>query len=164
MKIYLARHGQYNSADVDPLKGLSDTGKAEIGRLAEALRGLDINVAIIWHSGKARAEETAQILAAAVKSANGLIKQTGLNPDDPVDDVATEIQTLDRNLMIVGHLPFMAKLTAKLLTGDSARCAVNFPTGSIICLDYNRGKWSLDWFINPQVIAGDQGPSFRSYH
>jgi phosphohistidine phosphatase len=164
MKIYLARHGQANSADIDPLKGLSDDGKAEIGHLATALKGLDINVSVIWHSGKARAEQTAEILATAVKSANGLIKQSGLNPDDSVDEVAAEIQALNRNLMIVGHLPFMARLISKLLTGDYAGLSVNFPTGGMACLDYTRGQWSFDWLINPTVMTGDRGPAFRSYH
>jgi len=164
MKIYLVRHGQSNSADIDPEKNLSDTGKREIIKLAESIKHLGINVDEIWHSDKARACQTAEILAAAVKSSKGLIEKSGLKPNDDVKPVAEEIKTYDADLMLVGHLPFMAKLTSLLLTGNENRCAFEFDAGGLACFDYDKGAFCLNWFIHPGLIKLEKHDTFQSYH
>lgn len=164
MKVYLVRHGVANPAEIDPNKGLSAKGKAEVGRLAESLRHLNIGVKEIWHSGKARAEQTAQILAKVVKSEKGISKRTGLDPTDPVENIAEEIKAAGNDLMLVGHLPFMAKLESYLLAGDDHHSVLDFEPGSIACVEHDKGKCLLSWFINPDVCAIDHAGQFRSYH
>jgi phosphohistidine phosphatase len=164
MKVYLVRHGTSSPGDVDPQKGLSDQGKAEIGALANGLKHLGINVSEIRHSGKARAEQTAQIMAGAVQSKKGVNAVKGLAPNDPVENVADELVALGDNLMLVGHLPFMAKLVSYLLAGDTARCSADFQAGGIACLEYDKGKWTLLWMAYPELFSGVQTGQFRSYH
>jgi len=164
MKIYLVRHGQANSADIDPQKGLSNLGHAEIKQLAESIKHLNISVDEIWHSGKARACQTAEILASVVKSSKELIEKSGLNPNDNVKKVAEEIKAYNVNLMIVGHLPFMAKLSSLLITGNENRSAFEFDAGALACFDYNKGSFCLSWLIHPGLIKPEKHDTFQSYH
>lgn len=164
MKIYLVRHGQPNPAEIDPAKGLSDTGKTDINRLADTIKHLNISVAEIMHSGKARAQQTAMILASVIRSERGVNARNGINPDDPVKDVAEEIIAGSEDLMLVGHLPFMGKLSSILLAGDDYRGLLEFTTGAMACIEYNKGKCSLNWFINPEIVIADPAGQFKSYH
>ena len=164
MKIYLVRHGHPNPADIDPAKGLSDDGKAEINRLADTIKHLNINVAEILHSGKARAEQTAMILSNVVRSERGVNVRNGISPNDPVKDIADEIIARDEDLMLVGHLPFMGKLGSILMAGDDYRGLLEFSTGAMACLEYNKGKCRLNWFINPEIVIADPAGQFKSYH
>jgi len=153
MKVYLVRHGKANPAEIDPAKGLSDEGKADIIRLAESIKHLDIRVKEIIHSGKARAEQTAMLIASAIHSANDMKAKSGMKPDDPVERIGVEITTQGDDLMLVGHLPFMAKLSSYLLTGNPERCHLEFAAGGMACLEYDKGQWSLEWFISPEMLG-----------
>ena len=164
MKLYLVRHGQPNPEETDPEKGLSDVGKNEISKLAESIKHLNINSAEIWHSGKARAEQTAGILTTSVNSSQGLVEKTGLKPNDPVDSIAIEIVAVNSDLMLVGHLPFMSKLASLLLAGDKSRCSIDFNTGGFACFEYNKGRWSLNWLVHPGLVGQGRVGSFQSYH
>lgn len=164
MKIYLVRHGQPNPADIDPAKGLSESGKVEISRLAESIRHLNIEVANIYHSGKARAEQTAMILSQAVKSNNGVNQKNGLNPNDSVEPIIAEIEALEQSLMFVGHLPFLARLASVILINDRHKNMMDWRTGSIACIECDEGKCVLEWFINPNLIVTDISGQFKSYH
>ena len=61
MKIYLARHGEAELLDTDP--GLSDRGKQQATELAQMLKAKTISIPTIYHSGKQRTLETAEIIA-----------------------------------------------------------------------------------------------------
>jgi phosphohistidine phosphatase len=55
--------------------------------------------------------------------------------------------------MIVGHLPFMERLTARLLTGDADREGFAFGAGSVGCLQRRgAGEWILVWMIQPELL------------
>jgi len=41
--------------------------------------------------------------------------------------------------MIVGHLPFLEKLTSYLVTGDEEELVLQFPTAGIVCF-YKDGQ------------------------
>ncbi len=164
MRIYLVRHGQPNSADIDPAKGLSENGRAEITRLANSIRHLNIKVENIYHSSKTRALQTAMLLSNAVKSSGGVSLKEGITPNDPVEPIAAEIEALDQDLMIVGHLPFMGRLASMLLIKDNHKNLLDWHTGSMACIEYDGGSYILQWFINPDVVVADIAGQFKSYH
>ena len=66
MKLYLAQHGEACTKDIDPERPLTDQGREDIERLAEFLARAGIEVARVIDSGKLRAAQTADLLAAAV--------------------------------------------------------------------------------------------------
>lgn len=153
MRLYLIQHGQALPKDVDPDRHLTDPGAADVKKVADFLRPLKLSVAAIWHSGKPRAQQTAEILAHAISSRQGVVQQDGLAPDDPVGPVRKTIEQSKEDLMIVGHLPFLSKLTAALITGDKSTDIVTFRYGGVVCLDRTDGnRWTLAWLILPDLL------------
>ena len=57
--------------------------------------------------------------------------------------------------MIVGHLPFLERLTSLLLTGcGSAGDMIAFKQGGIVALDAGEeNKWQIEWMITPGLIG-----------
>ena len=152
MALYLVQHGQSLPKDIDPDKGLSEEGRATVRRIAEVAKSYGVPVTCILHSGKKRARETAEIFEGALAPAEGLHAKTGLNPLDDVTAMAGVIGSKE-NLMLVGHLPFMAKLCAWLVTGDTETPVFQFQNGGIVCLKPSSEKkgWVIAWALMPEI-------------
>ena len=59
------------------------------------------------------------------------------------------------NVMIVGHLPFLGKLVALLVTGSEENEIVEFQFGSVVCIECrDDGKWKVAWMITPALLHG----------
>ena len=56
----------------------------------------------------------------------------GLSPNDPVKPVARMVASLSADAMLVGHLPFMARLGGCLVTGDEEAEVVAFVPGTVL--------------------------------
>ena len=89
----------------------------------------------IWHSGKHRAQQTAEILAGAVSASQGMRQRNGLAPKDPVAPVKQAIEQWAGDLMIVSHLPFLGKLTALLVADNEETEIVAFRFGCVVCVE-----------------------------
>src|SRR5438094_7331416 len=66
MQLYLVQHGECKTEEEDPERRLTTNGIGEVQKSAEFLRAAGVHTDVIWHSGKARAQQTAEILADAV--------------------------------------------------------------------------------------------------
>ena len=150
MKLYLVQHGKAVDEKINPVRPLSNEGKAETERIANFLKQKEIIPEVIWHSQKLRAKQTAEIVANILNVSN-LRECTGLNPNDSVIPVRDEIEVMDRDLMIVGHLPFLAKLCSLLITGNAERYIVEFKYSGVLCLD-SEGGWKIYWYLPPDFI------------
>lgn len=152
MALYLVQHGKSLSADVDPERSLSEEGASEVERIAGVAKGYNVQVSIIKHSGKKRAQQTAEIFASALNPGNGVEQRAGINPMDEVEGVAHGIDA-DTNCMLVGHLPFMERLTSYLITGSPDRPVFKFQNGGIVCLDQDRHTrlWFIKWTLMPNI-------------
>ncbi len=110
-----------------------------------------LTVSAIRHSGKKRARETAEIFAQTLNPGGGVQEIEGLAP---LDDVTKLGLNSKENLMLVGHLPFMEKLTSYLITGSTDRPPVlKFQNGGIVCIDLDRetNSWFIKWTIFPYI-------------
>lgn len=154
MRLYLVQHGKALSKDIDPDRPLSTEGRGETDRAAELLERLGLAVDTVWHSGKTRAAQTAEILAAAIKISQPAIQRQGLSPNDDVVPVADELNAADGNIMVVGHLPFLPKLASLLLCGDELASVVAFRNSGVVCLGRGEdGRWQVEWAVTPQVLV-----------
>jgi phosphohistidine phosphatase len=152
MALYLVQHGQSHSKDVDPDKGLTDEGHATVKRMAEVARSYGVPVRCILHSDKKRARQTAEIFEAALSPPDGLRAKAGLGPLDDVTAMAGLIDS-KADLMLVGHLPFMGRLCAWLVTGDTETPVFQFQNGGIVCLKPSSEKkgWIIAWTLMPDI-------------
>lgn len=164
MELYLLRHGQPNSEMVDPQRGLSADGQAEIVSLGKLIEPYGLQVEEIWHSEKTRARQTAELISAYLKPKNGIVQKKGLNPTDRIEPIVGQILAFKQDLLIVGHNPFMLNLASLLLTGDPNRVALEFGTGTLARLEFANGRWSLIWFFRPLPVFESQSSRIQSYH
>jgi len=152
MPLYLVQHGKSQPKEQDPAQGLSPEGRAEVQRIAEVAKNYRLPVTLIRHSGKKRALETAEIFAAALQPAQGLQEMAGINPLDDVTLIASQLVPA-QNLMLVGHLPFMERLAAYLITKNTELKVIRFQNGGIVCLDRDPegGPWFIKWTLMPHI-------------
>jgi len=152
VKLFLMQHGDALAKDVDPERRLSQAGRSDVERVA-AFLATRINVAHIMHSGKSRALETAEIVAELLERQTSIKVFSGINPSDPVEAFAQQVDDWNENLLVVGHLPFLAKLVAYLLTGSAHESIVSYTPGSIVCLESAGDEgWQLQWMVRPELV------------
>lgn len=149
--LYLVRHGDAKSALEDPERGLSDRGVQSVQRLANWAAEAGLRVDEIRHSGKRRAEQTADILAEALRPTAPPRAQSGLAPNDDVRPVAQAMVGEPRNLMLVGHLPFLARLVGQLVLGSDGQIIVGFDPATLVRLVRDNEGWLIDCVRQPSL-------------
>jgi len=152
MALFLVQHGKSLPKDKDPNKGLSETGIHETERMAQVAKGYGVHVSGIAHSGKTRARQTADIFGSVLNPEGGLQEISGLNPLDDVTAMADALDSTE-DQMLVGHLPFMERLTAYLTTGSMERPVFKFQNSGIVCLDNapDTEFWVIKWALMPHI-------------
>ena len=152
MSIYLSQHGKSASKDVDPQRGLTRDGVTEVTRVARMLSERGLAVDVIWHSGKARASQTADIFAASLNPKEGVKSRGGIDPLDDVVALAGDLPK-DRDEMYVGHLPFMERIVSYLITGNADSRVVVFQSGGVVRLDWDLEgeRWVIGWTVFPNL-------------
>ena len=153
MRLYLVQHGDSLPAEADTERSLSPRGRTDVGRLAAFLNGR-ANVARIWHSGKTRARQTAELLAATVGTDARIEAHRRIDPLDPVEDFAAEVQGWKEDALVAGHQPFLGKLVARLVRGAVEPEVVRFEPGTAICLERAAdGRWTVQWMLRPELFG-----------
>ncbi len=154
MKLFLVQHGEAISKDVDPNRPLSQKGKEDVEKSAVFLKRTDQAPNLIWHSSKTRAIESAQIIEKILGKKGICTEKEGLDPNDSVINITKKINELfgEEDLMIVGHLPFLAKLSGFFLTNEENLACIRFAQGGICCLEAGSlEEWQLKWMVTPEL-------------
>ena len=155
MRLYLVQHGKAVAKEQDPERPLTDLGRREAQRMAEFIRPLGLRIDQLWHSGKLRAEQTAEIYADAVTVADGPTARAGLKPNDSAALLRDELAVTSDDTMIVGHMPFVSRLANLLLTGYESPPVVTFVNAGLVCLERTAdNRWQIEWHITPDQVAG----------
>ncbi|HXX23162.1 MAG TPA: phosphohistidine phosphatase SixA [Terriglobia bacterium] len=153
MHLYLVQHGAAKSEAEDPHRCLTDEGRRDVERMARSLAPLRLGLDRIEHSEKLRARQTAEILVAHLQAAEGTHGISGLAPNDDVEPVWVRLQQATKNLMLVGHLPHLSRLTSRLLGLDSDRAVVRFQMAGVVRLDRDEvGHWEVRWVFPPELV------------
>jgi phosphohistidine phosphatase len=63
---------------------------------------------------------------------------------------------VDKDVMLVGHLPHLQRLAGLLICSDSECEAVHFRNGGVLCLERRKTGWSVLWQINPTLFYGEE--------
>jgi phosphohistidine phosphatase len=154
MKLYLVQHAKASPKEEDPDRPLTEEGKQDMERIARFIKPLKLEVDCLWHSGKKRAAQTAGLLAGAIKVREGITAHNGLGPNDDVAGLVAELGAAEKDVMIVGHLPFLSKLASLLLAGSESTNTVGFRNGGIACLEWAENKqWQIEWVVTPELLV-----------
>ena len=155
MNIYLMQHGKPVPKEKNPDKPLSDRGRDDVRKIAGFLKKAGIQVETVFHSGKTRARQTAEIISSKINPGKESQKRGGLSPLDDVKAIAEEIKQGQKDFMIVGHLPHLGKLISLLITGSDSSQVVSFQQGGVVCLRTNEEEknWAIAWMLVPEIIT-----------
>lgn len=153
MLLYLVQHGRAKPKEEDPDRPLTDEGRREVDSVMLLMMQFGaITAPRIVHSGKLRARETAELIAAKIEA--DVEESDGLAPNDDPADWSHRLEEAPSDLVIVGHLPHLQRLASLLLCGDPEARTVGFANGGIVCLgrDEESGRWSLRWAVPPALV------------
>ena len=153
MYLYLIQHALSKSKEEDPERGITDVGRVETEKIAEYFKSMNPEIHIIWQSGKKRAKETAEIFARALGIDNRILEHSNLSPNDSVGPVTSVLEKMHKNVIIVGHLPFLPRLLSHLTTGSDSCQIVNFRNSGIICLERSVDQWKINWIMPPENVG-----------
>lgn len=149
MKLYLVQHADALSKADDPDRPLSPKGQQAAADMAVYLKKANITVEEVVHSGKLRAEQTAIALSMAVLPEIAPIMMDGLGPNDSTDHLLHGCEIAGGDLMVVGHMPFVARMAGRCLTGDEHGITIAFVPGTVVCLERVEDDWQLNWMKRP---------------
>ena len=154
MRLYLVQHGAALPSEVDPVRPLSESGRRDVQAIAELLKGAGIRVERVWHSGKPRAEQTAQLLAKAVMPRGRIEEVGGIGPHDDVAGFVSDADVWAQDILVVGHLPFLSRLVAWLASDDPEHEVVEYAPGSVVCLERREvDRWLVLWMLRPELLV-----------
>ena len=158
MFLYLVQHGDAKREEEDPARPLSEKGMRDITMVASHISQLGIRVYKIFHSTKLRARQTAEVLAGNLNPGKGLSEGDGLSPMDDPAIWAARLKDVPDDIVLVGHLPHLGRLTSVLLCGNADRNPVSFRMAGVVCLKKDdKGVWSLQWMLTPETVIGAKG-------
>jgi phosphohistidine phosphatase len=154
MLLYLVRHGEALNELVDPSQALSPLGLRNVQKVASHLGAIKAPVDIIFHSSKLRAKQTAAVMADFLKPVEGVFETDHLGPLDDPSEWEHRLRDRNKNIMFVGHLPYMEKFFSLLLCGFIDDHVIRFDNATVVCLNREKsGTWVLQWMLGPETAG-----------
>jgi phosphohistidine phosphatase len=159
MRVYMIQHAEAKRKDEDPTRPLSDKGWETARRTARLLvEDLKVDVELIAHSGKLRAEQTASTIAGHIVPPKDILKDESLAPLADPRLWVDRLNNAQKNILLVGHLPHLSKLASSLLVGNQEAELIAFRKGGVICLERSQeNRWSIQWIIPPEADIKTRG-------
>jgi phosphohistidine phosphatase len=132
--LYLVHHGEAVGPDVDPRRPLSSSGRDAVERLARETAARGARPAVVWHSGKLRARQTAEAFWRACNALAAFSATKDLQPDDPPTWIRDRLLAESRDILIAGHFPHLPRLLA-ILMGEAEGTPGEFPLHGVVTLE-----------------------------
>ena len=101
--------------------------------------------AVIWHSGKLRAKQTAEAFWRRCNPLSTFAATRGLQPTDPTSWIVDAVRSESKDVMLVGHFPHMPRLLAHLIGGSPETAPATFPVNGMVSLENLNGRWIESW-------------------
>ncbi|HXD73282.1 MAG TPA: hypothetical protein VN628_06085 [Vicinamibacterales bacterium] len=147
MRLVLVHHGDAVGPEIDPRRPLSPWGREAVQRLAAEAAARGVKPAVVWHSGKLRAKETAEAFWRACNPFAEFSATRDLQPEDQPDWIRDRLRGESRDLLIAGHYPHMPRLLSLLKREESS-----FPLNGVVALvsDDEGETFSEEWRLDPR--------------
>jgi len=147
--VYFVQHGLAVDKTDDPERPLSQAGIHQSKIIARALHDSKTSISSVFHSGKLRASQTAEIFAETVKLSTTSAVM-GLSPNDDVILLAQNLNT--NHALYIGHLPHLEKLVSYLVTGNENGNIIKFQNSAVVCLEKNENHYQLKWYLTLELV------------
>ncbi len=152
-RIYFAQHGLAVDKAENPERPLSQEGiqqSTSVARtLNRTLQDSETVITHVYHSGKLRAAQTADIFASSM----GMTSTSAINGLAPNNDVSRFVANMDLNhALYIGHLPHLGKLVSFLVTGNENSGIIQFQNSAVVCLEKAEDHFQLRWYLTPDIV------------
>jgi phosphohistidine phosphatase len=128
VRLFLVHHADAVGPEIDPQRPLSPRGRNQAQTLAARAETAGAKPAIIWHSGKLRARQTAEAFLRANSFAEFHMVR-GLRPEDSPELILTMLAPEDRDVLVVSHWPLLPALAHRLGLAEP------FPLHGLVALE-----------------------------
>ncbi len=163
MNLYLLRHGKAEDKNLhryasDDERPLTEDGVQDMKKAAKGMKALKLSFDLILSSPYVRARETAEIVADILNLKKKLQLSNFLKVEAEPSKLIRELENYHSDLediLLVGHEPFMSRLTAKLISGKEF-VSVEFKKGSLAKLHtemlMDDSCAALEWLMTPKQL------------
>ena len=162
MNLYLLRHGiavDPSASSKDAERPLTSKGRRRLAQIAGAMQAFRLSYDLILTSPYVRAEQTAGIVARALKLRKKLEFFDALTPGGNPQALIQHLNGLrpkPKNVLLVGHEPYLSKLVA-LLTSGNTNMEIDFKKGGFCKLEVEALRCgrcaTLAWLLAPRQMA-----------
>jgi phosphohistidine phosphatase len=143
--VYLVHHAPAIGPKEDPQQPLSPVGRATADDLARAAAARGVRPQMIWHSGKLRARQTAEAFWRACNPLAAFTAVRNLQPADSPEWMRDQLLAEDAPVLIVGHMPHIARLLRIMVGRDADPGTPEFPPHGMVCLARSEAIWIERW-------------------
>jgi len=147
------QHGEAKPESEDASRPLTERGRLEVERVARHAARLGLGIALVEHSGKLRARQTADIVASHLQPHPRVEQRTGLAPNDAPGELARALLDPCEPRLLVGHLPHLTRLASLLVVGDAARPMLSFRMGALVALTREADGFRLRFVLTPELAS-----------
>jgi phosphohistidine phosphatase len=151
MKVCIIQHAEAVSETIDPERPLSERGLLQIRKTAEFIKTLPDYPTLIIHSGKKRAAQTAGILLQSLEGARIEVRNY-LNPSDKIDRIIADLNEINENVAIVGHMPFVSRLVSTLLNFREDIPVIDITNASPVILAKMGSRYVVDTYLKNEYL------------
>ena len=139
MKLYLMQHALAYPAEENPERPLSPTGVNQAKVAAKGIKRLGLEFDLIITSTKRRAQQTAALVAEGIRYPfSDILSSEAVLPNSSSQELLDLLQkeATDSHIMVVGHLPHLAKLASDIMQGGE----LIFENAGLTCFDFSGPK------------------------
>jgi phosphohistidine phosphatase len=153
MKVYLMQHALAYPAEEDQERPLCPEGIDQAKAAAKGIKHLGLTFDLIVTSPKRRAHQTAALVAEGVRFPHSDILITdAVLPEGQPQELLDLLQkeSPQSSILIVGHMPQLAKLTSQLLQGGE----MLFENAALACFEISSSNPArLEFLLTAQQLA-----------
>ena len=133
MRLVLVHHAEAVGPEVDTRRPLSARGVDQATRAARDTAAKGFRPAVVWHSGKLRARQTAHEFWHACNPLADFAATADVQPDDPPSRIRDRLRHETRDILIASHFPHLPRLLSLLVTGRDS--GLLFPQHGVVALE-----------------------------
>jgi len=164
MELYVLRHAiavlrEAEGGGPDDERPLTDQGTAKLRRVVRGMKALGFSFDRILTSPYLRALQTAEIVAAEMGAPKKIEHTLHLAPaGDPraLMDLLRSRRGEKRNVLVVGHEPYLSDLISVLVSGDD-RTVITLKKAGLCKLAIQTPRYGrcadLEWLLTPAQAA-----------
>jgi len=158
MEIWLLRHAaaeDRSSSGRDADRTLTEDGHKRARDVARGLAALEPGIALVLTSPFARARQTAEPTARALKLPNRLRETSTLEPDRDPEEVLGEVREENvEAVLLVGHEPHLGALLGRLVFGRPGAPAIPMKKAAVARLEWDgSGAASLKALLPARILG-----------